>query len=340
MQELQNVLDHYNINNVLKTETIKNGNICNIFKIDTINSDYILRIRPKNFIESNIEKDHEFLNYLSDNLFFSPKVIKTKNDKSYVKNKEGLIAELHSYIPHNKTIDDFEYQEISNQLAITLGNYHKISSKFPKEINKKNKTENLPTDFWTKYFDGPLKIGIQRYYKAANSENVEKNDVIIIYTNYLKDILEKIKIKLEKNLYKIPKLINHNDFYGNNILFLNNKINGIVDFDFCCTGIHYIDLVELIHGSLIWNNEHMKYWGLDPEGKIRINHSKNDLRLYFSKYSNYNFDFSLFKDFIVAKIISLAFNPNFDFVEEIDDRIEVLFRLKKTIQNINDSSLI
>jgi hypothetical protein len=98
--------------------------------------------------------------------------------------------------------------------------------------------------------------------------------------------------------------------------------------------------VELIHGSLIWNNEHMKYWGLDPEGKIRINHSKNDLRLYFSKYSNYNFDFSLFKDFIVAKIISLAFNPNFDFVEEIDDRIEVLFRLKKTIQNINDSSLI
>lgn len=340
MQDLQSILENYEINKVLKTEAIKNGNVCNIYKIKTLNFDYILRIRPKNFIESDIIKDHEFLSYLSDNFFCSPKVIKTKNNKSYTKNNDGLIAEVFSYIPHDKTIDDYEYQEISNQLATTLGKYHNISSKFPKVIKKKSEMDNMSTSFFGKYFDGPLKIGIKRYYKAANSEDAAKNEIIINYTDYLKDILEKIKIKFEDKINTIPKLINHNDFYGNNVLFLNNKISGIVDFDFSCTSIHYVDLVELIHGSLIWNNEHMRYWGLDPEGNIRLNHCKTDLELYFSKYSNYNFDFSLFKDFIIAKIISLTFNPAFDFVEDIDDRIEVLIRLKKTIQNIKDSNLV
>jgi len=38
--------------------------------------------------------------------------------------------------------------------------------------------------------------------------------------------------------------------------------------------------------------------------------------------------------FLIAKIISLAFYPAFDFVETAEDRIELYSRMRKTIDNL------
>ncbi len=154
--------------------------------------------------------------------------------------------------------------------------------------------------------------------------------------NYFISYLEKLQKEFNNKIKNHKLLVNHNDFFGNNILFKNNKISGLVDFDFCNSGIYYVDLIEALHGSMVWDNNEMKYLGISENGDIRLKTAEENLKQYFNKNPGFIYDGKFLIKFLIAKIISLAFYPAFDFFSSLEDKIEGFNRRKKVIKNLEE----
>ena len=333
---LKPILSRYQIGEPYTISELEDGHTCSIYKVETDNRQYLLRIRPDFFTEKEIESDHQFLTYLTDRGFPVPELNTTVEGSTYGLTDEKRLFELQSFLPHNKNVTNFNYQDISSQIARFLGQFHYLSKDYPEKLEKMAYVGKMPLGFYEKYFDGPLKYGVKRYRETLKSADGSIKTELDTNIDTLEKRLKEIRAVITKALPDIPQVVNHNDFYGNNILFQDNKIAGLVDFDFSSTGIYYIDLVELMHGSMIWNDDCMPFWGLDSEGKIRVKKGEKDLEIYFKNVGDLYFDQQIFKEFLIAKVISLAFYPAFDMVDTPEDRLEVTRRLLKTIDRLDN----
>jgi aminopeptidase-like protein len=95
-----------------------------------------------------------------------------------------------------------------------------------------------------------------------------------------------------------------------------------------------VDLVEVLFGSVVWLNKNQKYLGLDKDGCIRQCHGENGLMIYCHKRGIDSASLRGVWLCLIAKIVSLAFYPGFDFVETEEDRVELYSRMRKTIENL------
>ena len=332
-KQILSILHGYDIGNIHSINILEGGHVCSNYKIKTNSDIYVLRIRPSNFSFKELESDHCFLSYLKENNFPVPEIIINKEGNTFGFTSENQPYELQKYIPHDKDLNDYSYRKTSNQLTHLLGRLHQISSKYPETIVKPSYVNQLPVSFLEKYFDGPLSKGFKRYEKTADLAHRTKQKEFKQKFNNMKRILSSVKKQMASN--SIPEIVNHNDFYGNNILFKNNKIVGLIDFDLCMNGPYFIDLVEQIHGSIVWHDEEEAYWGLHPDGEISWENGRKDLKTYFKYNPDLNFNEKLFREFLKVKIISLAFHPTFDIVKGVQDRLEVLCRIEKVMNRIN-----
>jgi len=319
----------------LTISRIKKGHIGSNFKVCSKRGAFVLRIRHPQFSKEMVLEDHSFLGFLRKNEFPVPQIIANRKGETCGITEEKKVFELQEFIPHNSTAEEKSYAEISGKLAGFLGKYHALAGKFPREISKMAYLGEIPLGFWEKYFSGPLEKGRERYLQTARNARGEICREIKDRTFSLADRLEGIKKKLEVTYPELPRLVNHNDFYGNNILFQGEKIAGLVDFDFCSTGIFYIDLIELLHGSMVWQDGEEKYWGLHPEGRVRLDQGRRDLEHYLESGPGFEVDMEILKELLISKIISLAWYPAFDIVQGEDARLQVLKRLDRTIKEID-----
>ncbi len=335
LETARKLLSNYDIpREDLTVSPIETGHIGNNFMVISGGGTFVLRIRHPQFSKEMVQEDHSFLSFLNKNEFPVPRIIANRKGETCGITKDKKVFELQGFIPHNATAEDKSYAEISGQLAGFLGKYHALSRKYPGETSKMDYLGEIPLGFWKKYFSGPLEKGRGRYLQTARNAGEDIGRELKDRTHSMGERLEGIKNKLEETHRELPRLINHNDFYGNNILFQKEDIAGLVDFDFCSTGIFYIDLIELLHGSLVWQDGEEKFWGLHPEGRIRLDQGKRDLEFYLKTGPGFEIDMELLRELLITKIISLAWYPAFDIVQSTDDRLEVLKRLEKTIKEI------
>jgi len=336
LKTAKNLLVYYDLaREGLKVSPIKAGHIGNNFKVSSGRGNFVLKIRHPQFSQEMVLADHSFLGFLKKNEFPVPQIITKRNGETCGITDDKRVFELQEYIQHNASAEDKSYGEISGDLANFLGGYHALARKFPGEILKMDYLGDIPLGFWEKYFSGPLERGRERYLRTARNAGGAIGEELKDRTFFLAARLEGIKKKMEGSYKQISSLINHNDFYGNNILFQGDKIAGLVDFDFCSTGIFYIDLIELLHGSVIWQDGEEKYWGLHPEGRVRLEQGKRDLGYYLESGPELEVDMEILRELLKTKIISLAWYPAFDMVQGAGDRLEVLKRLEKTIKEID-----
>ncbi len=333
---LDQVLDSYGLGDRGGEVAVeRGGHLGTNYRITMGHKKMVLRIRVPQFSPEEVQADHRLLEYLRDKGFPVPGLIPRGNGSTWGLLPDGRIYEMQDYIPHDQTAAEVDYKDISGQLAAFLGRFHRLTRDYPEIIKKTPYLGDIPLGFWEKYFSGPLELGQARYLHSAEQEGGSAGRELRDRTEFLASYLRAIKKRMEKAIPDIPTLINHNDFYGNNILLQRGKVTGLLDFDFCCSGIFYIDLVEMLHGSMIWEKEEEDFWGLPSQGIIRREQGQRDLDLYLDKGPGFSFNHTIMRDMLQAKVISLAFYPAFDMAKEVRDRLEITRRLEKTLSRLD-----
>jgi Ser/Thr protein kinase RdoA (MazF antagonist) len=318
-------------------EPLSEGNTTKKYRTAADGDTFVLRMRSAGFSSAALAADHRFMIYLHDREIPAPCIIRTANQDTFVV-EDGALYELQRAIPHDANLDNFEFPAVSNQLFDALGKFHRVSSNYPETIQKPTYLGDslVPINPAEKYFHGPRQHGVPRYLAAADHLTQGERAQFEHDIRFFETCLDRIYAAFQKKQRVLPTLVNHNDFYGNNILFHKGKITGIVDFDFCQTSLHLIDLIEALHGSLVWHNGAARYLGLTENGDIRVNLAQENLQRYFDHNPDFPYDGEFVIELLTAKIISLPWYPAIDFFHTTDQKLEGFRRMKAVIRKLEE----
>lgn len=275
--------------------------------------------------------------YLHEQNVPVPRIIRTMDNGTYVED-DGTLYELQSAISHDRNLGDFEFTSVANDLFDVLGAFHRVSNTYPEAIEKSPYLGDtlIPIGYAEKYFCGPQQYGVPRYLREMDNLTRGQRSQFERDIRHFQAYLDKVYEAYQRKRMAFPMLINHNDFYGNNILFHEGSISGIVDFDFCRSDLYVIDLIEAVHGSMVWHDEASRYLGITEKGDIRADLTRENLRRYFKHNPDFPYDGEFMIKFLIAKIISLSWYPAIDFFPTIDEKLEAFRRMKVVIRRLEE----
>ncbi len=207
-EEIEIFLKSYNIGNLISYEGIIKGTENTNFKIITTKNKYILTIFEKRVQPEDLPFFMSLQKELAINNFKCPLPI--KNNKGSIinklKHKNAVIISFLDGENLSKIIPE-HCQEVGTIIA-KFTNITKIS--------KLSRANSLSYKNWIKIYE--------------SCKNTNDNS----YQDYFK-VLDKELVFLKNNWpTDLPTAIIHADLFIDNVLFLNNKISGIIDFYFSC----------------------------------------------------------------------------------------------------------
>jgi predicted ester cyclase len=286
---------------------------------------------------NGIGDDHRLMRHLFANGVPVPELVET-SDGATALVRDGELIELQSWIEHDSDLSGFEFPAVSTKLCAALGTFHRAARRFNRVIHKPAYLRGtlLPVEARTKYFTGPLEHGVPRYRRAASALPHPVREEYLTSVDSLADRLAGIAHAYEAAHHAGPLLVNHGDFYENNILFNAGKVAGIVDFDFCQTALYAVDLIEALHGAMVWHTCEEQYLGLTQSGEVRLSHGQEALQSYLAQMPDLMPDGRFLVEFLIAKVISLAFFPAFDFWQTPEEKFEGLARVQRTIAALEE----
>ena len=214
--DLKEFLQNYNFNNIDFIEGINEGIQNTNYKVGIDSNDYILTIYENISDSSDINFFLDLMMYLSTNNIKCPIPVKNLKNKSIGKIKSKSSALL-TFL-EGKSISLIQ-ENHTYAIGKALAEMHINGSNF--NLKKKN---DLSLNGW--------------------SDLIEKNQKKL---NFLEENLyEKLKKELNRieNLWPkdLPAGIIHADLFPDNVLFLNNKVSGLIDFYFSCNDFFAYDL--------------------------------------------------------------------------------------------------
>ena len=224
-EELEELLNHYDIGNFDDIEGINEGITNSNYYLTTSKSKYILTI----FEEPNLNLDYAIalMETLSKNKIPCPIPIKTKEGKYIltVKNKPlTIFTLLHGETLSNKTPTN----EMCSQIGDILSKIHLCSENF------KNYEQGLRGSDWFIEMSNKLQPILDEDETNLISREIENQ----IYC-------------INKNL---PKGIIHSDLFRDNAMFANGKLTGVIDFYYACNGYYLYDLAIIVNDWCLNND--------------------------------------------------------------------------------------
>ena len=326
--DVNSIVSQYLPGRTCTIHPLSGGHLSEVYRVDLSDGQLILRVRPEVFRREHVQADHALLEYLSNLGFPSPSVVSTPGGDRHVVAPDGRLCEMLRYIPHDGTLSDGS--PMLEQVASLLGRFHRLTRQYPHVIGKPDYVGRIPITPRSKYFCGPLDRGVPRYERGAGRE--------------LRAVLERLKARLLRLHSLLPALdfsgqvVNHNDFYGDNLLTTGRELVGLIDFDFCLTGSHLIDLAEALYASMIYRSSADPFWGLDPGRGIDGGAGREFLRIYEDE-SGLVAARPLLGSMLELKVISLVFYPGFILAESPEMRLETLQRAQNTVESLGDLNL-
>jgi len=212
---------NYGFSEPMNYKLVNADNMCSVYIIYSAGNKYIVKIKPDFFI--NNEKAIDFMGFLHENDLKVPKIIKTKQNKSYICIPEFII-EVHEYISNDTRwlVSNPRMEEIYISAAALLGTYHTIAHKYNKKIQNPVYFYAASNKKWygrgiyDLLFISPIQLGQKLVYSISNTcENKYVKDAVVKIINRIADI--------QKNTHSVIAsshiLINHGDFHIGNILY-------------------------------------------------------------------------------------------------------------------------
>lgn len=215
--EIKKICEKYELGKIKEIIYLKGGMISHLFIFKTDKGKFIVKklgYSLRNDYWAGQKKiEFAVLDYLHKKKFpyEIPRFIKNKKHKYILRIGKSLF-EVYPKIAGRKLIklQDNEWRELAKAMAI----YHKY-------------IENFRPFWFTKNLDNYSWM-LEKYKKMSRAKPMEQIDKLMLtnldfFTKLLKKLMA---MDLNKNL-----LIVHGDFSRSNILFLNGKINGVIDFE-------------------------------------------------------------------------------------------------------------
>ena len=190
-------------------------------------SKYILTIFEHNSIEE-LPFYVDLMTYLANENFLSPRPIENNSGQALdiLKEKPALMVSF---------LDGTEIAIRDSKSCYSVGKYlaklHLITNNFP-QSNKNTRGLSWMSDIY---------LNLKKYL------SLEDQKIIELEINYHK--------KIDK--VELPEGIIHGDLFRDNVLFLNDKVSGFIDFYYACNE-------KFIYDIAIAMND----WCIDEDGKI------------------------------------------------------------------------
>jgi hypothetical protein len=314
--------------------------VSNVIKITTLSGTYVLK-KYASYCNNKkkLEKMVQFQLNLKKNGLQIPQYIKSEDGSMIVSMKEKNQLSLFSLQCFSKGYPWKLGEPHLKQAANLLFTYHQLSLQF---FNKEKKNslflqKNILTDV-TSLTKGAYKELLIKKNTVAHSheKKIIKNFLHVCY----KQLLEMSDV-VNSREFKENNLIVHGDYNPNNLIYGNNKIEAIIDFDNYGIDNPLNDIIRFILHSCFYNFESF----IDLSNSINLSMSKYFLNIYyynvncFHKYSLdivYAISLIISTELIVISILRgyiIKFDDLFKFIELINYLATEITKIFKEIYN-------
>ena len=213
--EAQYIINKYKLGKVRRIKKFKQGWVNNNFHILTEKGEYVMQISGKKLSKNKKQKlqlQFEVLSYLKEKEFPYDFPLPIRNKKGeYLVRYNKKPCWIYPYIS-GKIINKLAPSQIK-EVGKALGQYHILMKNF--KTNYKYVFEKY------KYFNKQF----QKLTKIIKNRKID----ILVKKSY--PFIYSMHNKIKERKYKINVLPCHSDFNKSNLLFNNNKLTGIIDFD-------------------------------------------------------------------------------------------------------------
>jgi len=310
-QEIENIISFYNLKNLQSFDPIEEGIENTNYVITVDKKKYILTIFEKRVKEKDLPFFCELIFRLNRLSFKSHKPLLNKDNKlisNFKKKKLTILTFIEGKSKENLSPNDCKL------IGIETAKLHKLTSNF--EIKRKN---SLSVNSWEKIF------------------KTIKDECTKIHKDLPKLILSNLA-DIKKNWpSKLPGGIIHADLFKDNIIFNNNRVNGIIDFTFSCNDFYAFE-IAICFNALCFD-------GYKDNLSFNVTKAKNFINGYSSIRELSSFEKKSIKvlsqgaalRFLLTRVFD-ALNTVEGAIVKVKDPIEYLKRLEfhKNAKNFED----
>ena len=225
--DLNDWIEKFNFKDLVNFKGISSGVTNSNYLIQMAHSNYILTIFEHNNIEE-LPFYIDLMTYLAKENFLCPRPIENKNGQALglLKEKPALMVSF---------LDGKEKVIRSPKSCYLVGQYlaklHLTANNFP-QLNKNTRGLDWVSDMY---------LNLKKYL------SLEDQGILELEINYHKE-MDKVEL---------PEGIIHGDLFKDNVLFLNDKVSGFIDFYYACNEKFIYDIEIAIND-----------WCIDQDGQI------------------------------------------------------------------------
>lgn len=225
--DLNDWIEKFNFKDLVNFKGISSGVTNSNYLIQMAHSNYILTIFEHNNIEE-LPFYIDLMTYLAKENFLCPRPIENKNGQALglLKEKPALMVSF---------LDGKEKVIRSPKSCYLVGQYlaklHLTANNFP-QLNKNTRGLDWVSDMY---------LNLKKYL------SLEDQGILELEINYHKE-MDKVEL---------PEGIIHGDLFKDNVLFLNDKVSGFIDFYYACNEKFIYDIAIAIND-----------WCIDQDGQI------------------------------------------------------------------------
>ena len=225
--DLNDWIEKFNFKDLVNFKGISSGVTNSNYLIQMAHSNYILTIFEHNNIEE-LPFYIDLMTYLAKENFLCPRPIENKNGQALglLKEKPALMVSF---------LDGKEKAIRSPKSCYLVGQYlaklHLTANNFS-QLNKNTRGLDWVSDMY---------LNLKKYL------SLEDQGILELEINYHKE-MDKVEL---------PEGIIHGDLFKDNVLFLNDKVSGFIDFYYACNEKFIYDIAIAIND-----------WCIDQDGKI------------------------------------------------------------------------
>ena len=225
--DLNDWIEKFNFKDLVNFKGISSGVTNSNYLIQMAHSNYILTIFEHNNIEE-LPFYIDLMTYLAKENFLCPRPIENRNGQALglLKEKPALMVSF---------LDGKEKVIRSPKSCYLVGQYlaklHLTANNFP-QLNKNTRGLDWVSDMY---------LNLKKYL------SLEDQGILELEINYHKE-MDKVEL---------PEGIIHGDLFKDNVLFLNDKVSGFIDFYYACNEKFIYDIAIAIND-----------WCIDQDGQI------------------------------------------------------------------------
>ncbi|MBT7903715.1 phosphotransferase [Candidatus Woesearchaeota archaeon] len=299
-QEITQVLSRYNLGELERYKTIKDGLMNLNAEVRTTKGRFVLRKHAiKQFENPNtkaesIRYEHDILKYLYQNNFSVPVPVKNELGGTFTMKGDHFFT-LFSFIDGRGFYEDLfkgTKDEINQRVHTRiiesvkhLVKYHEVISKKkikdkPKNMDVSCLSFDMLQTIWQDCECGESFLSLieQNEEQSGFDQFVKKN------SRYLKKNYKKLKKHSKSLNYRRKDVITiHADFHEGNIIYDQDQVKAVIDFDNSHTDLRQYDLIKSMY----------YFATINKDQEFNFDQAKFFLKLYFKNARKYGRGFKL-----------------------------------------------